>query len=417
MRILIAGGRGMVGRALAIRLRAKGHAVTITSRSAITPEEIRLDFSELPCNEELVAVLQGYDLFINAAGMGPSAKPSIHERVHFEGACRLFDVCVAAGVPRILQISALGDPETGSFIASKHAADTYLMSLPVDAQVVRPSLIFSREGQSCRLLLSLAQLPVQALPDAGSARVQPIHIDDLADAIVAMIEVPRRASGIVELVGPRALGMAEFVRGLRASLGGGIARRIPLPDVLARLGFALLGWLGFSAGGSQTLRVLRAGSVGAADAIHAGRDPAVMLSTADVREEKRAVARAAIEWSGRLALSATCLVSALTPLFVTDHAHPLDWLGRVGLHGDVARVSFVALICLDLACAGAALLARSMQTWLAIAGVFAGYTLVMSVRMPEMWADPFGPLLKNLPMIAWALSLAAAARAEKGSTS
>jgi hypothetical protein len=32
--------------------------------------------------------------------------------------------------------------------------------------------------------------------------------------------------------------------------------------------------------------------------------------------------------------------------------------------------------------------------------VIVAYTIISSIALPEFWAHPFGPLLKNLPMIA-----------------
>ncbi|HSD36717.1 MAG TPA: SDR family oxidoreductase [Rhodocyclaceae bacterium] len=416
MRVLIVGGEGMIGRVLAERFRSRGHEVVVTSRRAAAGEG-RLDLAALPSCEALIGMLQGYDLLVNAAGIGPSRRAHDHETVHRLGACRLFDACVAAGVPRILQISALGDPGTGSFIASKHAADEYLFGLPVDALVIRPSLVFSRQGETSRLLLSQAHMPVLVLAGIGDATIQPIHVDDLADALVPMIEKSKGPRGMVEVVGPRALSLADFVLGLRVTMGRGRTWRVPLPYWLSKPGFIVLGWLGFSAGGLQTLRVLRAGSVGMPGAICTGRDPACMLTAIEAREERSRFARSMAVWSGRLALSIVCLASALIPLVAAGHARSLEWLARFGLQDGPARAVFAVLIGVDLLCACAALTARTVKAWLAVAAVVATYTLVMSVRLPELWLNPFGPLLKNLPMIAWAVALAGFSDAEKGSES
>jgi hypothetical protein len=56
---------------------------------------------------------------------------------------------------------------------------------------------------------------------------------------------------------------------------------------------------------------------------------------------------------------------------------------------------------MDLAFGIATLLvSRRRYVWLAQIAVIALYTVIISVRLPEFWLHPFGPLLKNLPMVA-----------------
>jgi hypothetical protein len=45
-------------------------------------------------------------------------------------------------------------------------------------------------------------------------------------------------------------------------------------------------------------------------------------------------------------------------------------------------------------------LSRRRLLWLAQIGVVVVYTVIISVRLPVFWLEPFGPVLKNVPLIA-----------------
>src|SRR5437667_294973 len=80
-----------------------------------------------------------------------------------------------------------------------------LVASGIDAVVAQPSLVFGPDGASSRLFLTAATLPVLLLPAGGRQRVQPIHIDDLGEALVALCERPVALTGRAPLVGAEAV--------------------------------------------------------------------------------------------------------------------------------------------------------------------------------------------------------------------
>src|SRR5690606_39994015 len=89
---------------------------------------------------------------------------------------------------RVVQISALG-AETGrsAYFSSKHAADEFLVQLPLDWTIVQPSVVFGPGGSSARLFTMLASLPLIPVPGQGRQPIQPVHIDDFTACIVALL--------------------------------------------------------------------------------------------------------------------------------------------------------------------------------------------------------------------------------------
>ena len=74
-------------------------------------------------------------------------------------------------------------------------------------------------------------------------------------------------------------------------------------------------------------------------------------------------------------------------------------LARVGVPESWFPLLLYGAACMDLAFGIAILALRSRQwLWFAQMAVILLYTAIISVRLPEFWLHPFGPLLKNLPM-------------------
>lgn len=424
MRVLIVGAGGMIGGALADALEARGLIVCRAARRGAA--DIHLDMTRLPEPEVLVEMLRGWDVVVNATGLGPVYSEVAHRAVHLDGACRVFDACVVAGVPRVVQVSALGDVKTGSFIATKHQADDYLMSLPIEARIARPSLVFSLRGESSRLLAGLAQLPFAFLPDSGAGRVQPVHLDDLVLLLVYLVRAPTLPHEcIVELGGPRRIAMAEFIRILGRAITGRAPRVLALPKPFAAIGATLFKWFGSSLGGSQTQRVLTAGSTtqqnGFADLFgRLPRDPMHFLTPDEAARCRSDFIRMACVGIGRVALAFVCLASAALPIvrpeIFSEVTQPMTLLQSIGLEGEAARWAYYAMLALNLVCVGLALTARSCLAWSTLAAVLVGYSVGLGLAIPRLWLDPFGPLLQNLPILAWIAALALLTHKQEGNS-
>ncbi|MBW3551704.1 MAG: NAD(P)H-binding protein, partial [Proteobacteria bacterium] len=149
MRVLLTGASGFLGTALADALRAAGHELVLAVRQPQPPPHagdtmIAVDFIRDVATEDWRPRLIGVDAVINAVGILREHGTQTFQRVHVEAPRALFEACVQAQVSRVLQISALGaDAHAASgYHRSKHAADELLLSLPLSAVVVQPSLIF-----------------------------------------------------------------------------------------------------------------------------------------------------------------------------------------------------------------------------------------------------------------------------------
>lgn len=257
-RVLLCGGHGFIGRYLACALRRDGWQVRVASRRSVPA----LDYGSAVQADDWLPWLEGVDAVVNAVGVLRDRVAQPMARIHDAAPRALFDACVQVGVRRVLQISALGIEDSDSAYArSKRAADAHLLALneagKLDGVVLRPSLVFGMQGESTRLFLRLAHLPVLALPRAVvEARVQPLAVWDLADAVSALLAA-RVEQGLIELAGPRAMPLAAYIALLRKQTGRDRpARTVILPECLTHCSARLGDVVPVSPWCSQTLDLL-----------------------------------------------------------------------------------------------------------------------------------------------------------------
>ena len=252
MNILLLGGSGFIGRHIAARLRQCGHQVQ-------TPTHRELDLRALD-ERAARACLHGQDAVVNAVGI-MSRDADALETVHHHAPSALAAWTREAGVARWLQISALGADawHPVAFLGSKGRGDEAVRA-QLATDTVRPSVVYGRGGKSCELFIRLARLPLLALPDGGRQMLQPVHVDDIADGVAALLATsPHNAT--INMTGARALTLAAYLNTLRASLHGKTAARVlPLPSPLLAPFLPLTNSLSNGMISAATLRLLADGS-------------------------------------------------------------------------------------------------------------------------------------------------------------
>lgn len=263
MNVLLTGASGFIGSHLARALRAAEYIVIETRRDVDAgTASVRADFTRDLSVRDWLPKLAGVDAVINAAGIVREHGAQTFESIHKRAPQALFTACVAAGVKRVVQISALGaDRGMTRYFLSKRAADDYLVTLPLEWTIVRPAMVFGPGASSSRLFEKLARFPVVPLPGRGEQRLQPLHIDDLTEALVHLLADASTHRSRIDLVGPQALSLRELLAGLRAAKHLSPPRflRVPMPLVRAATHIAALKQIAVD---GETLALLEAGAPG-----------------------------------------------------------------------------------------------------------------------------------------------------------
>lgn len=277
-RIALLGGTGFVGRALAARLLADGHVVTVLSRNRARHRERLLapGAGLRECNPydaaALTAALAGHDTAINlvgilnTAGIGDSKRG--FERAHMDLTRTLIAACFQSGVQRLLQMSALNAGRGRShYLRTRGAAEDLVKASQLDWTIFQPSAIFGHgDGLFCRFATLLNLFPMLPLARA-SAKFAPVYIDDVTQAFARALSDRKTIRQTYELYGADVLTLAQIVRLTARALG---LRRlvVPLPDALGRVQAFALDFVPGKPFSSDNYRSLLTDSVGGIDGLH-----------------------------------------------------------------------------------------------------------------------------------------------------
>ncbi|WP_296186550.1 SDR family oxidoreductase [Pseudomonas sp. UBA1879] len=405
MKILLAGATGFVGRHVLKALSGAGHQIVATSRARQSlrlpgVEWRQLDLDTLATVPDHFQFPDAIDLLINAAGLLSVDEEQLTLTQDL-GTRALFDLAKQAGV-RVLHISALGaggQPDV-PFLASKGAADDYLMALGIPAVVLRPSLMLGAGGASSEWLARMSALPAIPLLDR-KARLQPLHVDDLVDAILALVRRWPEAPLVLPVVGPEVMTLAQLIDQMRMSQGWPTAWFIKIPDAAAEFGASLGDRFGWRALNRQSLLMAQRDNMAdpevletvcgyrcasLRDRLHDWPDPA---QSAHLALRPLMLAVLALIWLG------TAFV-CLGPGF----GWGLRILAEAGLTGPFAQIAVVTGGLSDGLLGVVMLIPRwRRRAFQAQLCLMAAYTVIITVVLPHYWFDPYAAVAKNLVLM------------------
>ena len=414
MRVLVAGGEGFVGRHIVVALEAAGHEVIAGVRQPAAGHlhSIACDFSRDLDPHVWISRLTGIDVVVNAIGILRESKSNSFARIHVAGPTALFQGCISAGVRRVIQISALGSPNVSEYLASKHRGDAELAKLDLDWTILRPSLVYSVSGSygGTSLLRAMAALPaVICVPGSGEQLIQPIRAEDLALGIAGLIEKGTGSQQVIAVVGPERETLLGYLQTLRRWLELPNAIVIRVPMTVSHW----VAWLGevFSTGplGITMWRMLQEGNVAVLP--NADREFVLLSGVPPLSlHEAFALAPSFVQdrWHARLYFLAPMLRLGLALLWIfsaaVGFATPLPQsqalFASAGLPAAVVAPLVWAASTVDLILGILALIAWRPEMVAALMCVsLVIYTALVGLLLPSVWLEPFGGILKNLPLI------------------
>lgn len=423
MRVLLTGATGFIGQALARALAQRGHEVVRVMRQPRREDapSVQADFATVPTRHWWLPRLADVDAVVNAVGILRERGTQTFQALHTDAPVELFEACALVRVPLVVHISALGadDQAQSRYHRSKKAADDALRRLPLRSVIVQPSVVYGAGGASARLFNRMASAPLLPLPRRGAMQVQPVHLDDVVQGLVAAIETPPREPQTIVFSGPQPLALGDYLGRLRRQLGfAGRLRVVAMPQPLFRLGATLAGWLPGSMLDAETAGMLLRGNA-ASDPAFArllGREPRPVDAFVEPAAAAAMRREAALDlWLPvlRMAVALVWIWTGIVSLGLYPVQDSYALLARVGLHGAAATLALYGAAALDLLLGLATLLAPvrwRARVWATQLALIAGYTVLITIFLSEYWLHPYGPLSKNLPMMAaiallWALEL------------
>lgn len=404
MRILVLGASGFIGKAIYQGLQEYGHDVVAGVRLPIDEAHIVCDFAKDTSVDLWRERLKGFDMVINAVGIIAQTKTNSFETLHSQTPQAIFQACSEVGIQRVIQISALGaeDGAVTRYHQSKKEADDCLKSLEMEYAILKPSIVYGARGKSTALFKALANLPFLPIIDDGSQKLQPIHIDDLVATVIKAIETQEKQ---VELncVGKAPISYYELLEKFRNWLGKKPTFAIKIPESFAIFGRVL----DEPTISKDNLAMLKMGN--SADVtplkeflgdMPKGMDEMIFTSQA-TQSEKLLTDLYFMRPLLRVIIAFVWIWSGVVSAFLYPQEGALALLADVGISGSLAVPTLYAASFLDITIGVMILLGYRVVEllWLSII-VILGYTAILTFLSPHHWLHPFGPVLKNLPLLA-----------------
>ncbi len=252
-KIVITGGTGFVGRHVCERLFARDAQtrLVVPSRRRASGRDLQVlpTVDLVVCNVHdaaaLPGLLAGADAVVHLVAILHGSEADF-DRVHVQLPRQLAAACGAAGVQRVVHVSALGVAAgaPSAYLRSKAAGEQVWQAAAQQygfgLTLLRPSVIFGAEDRFTNLFAGLQRLfPV--LPLAGSgARFQPVAVGDVAQAVVQALAAAQAPGPVIECAGPEVLTLQQIVQQVGEMAG---CRRpvLGLPERLGLLQAALMG--------------------------------------------------------------------------------------------------------------------------------------------------------------------------------
>ncbi len=231
-RVCLLGGSGFIGRHVAERLSGLGIGVIVPTRRRERAKFLlvlpTVDVVEADIHDDaaLKRLINGCDAVINLVGILHAEKKTGFERAHVQLPQRVAAACVKAGVPRLIQMSALNaDTNAPSeYLKSRARGEAAVQEVAKAAPglhvtMFRPSVVFGRGDKFLNLFAQLVKfLPVIPL-GSGQAKFQPVHVDDVARAIAVSLDKGETFGQTYPLCGPSVYTLRQLVDFVAAAMG------------------------------------------------------------------------------------------------------------------------------------------------------------------------------------------------------
>ena len=222
--VVVFGGAGFLGRRLVHRLTAEGMTVRVAVRH---PDPARIELRPIGFDRVTVvpadvreqasvaAAIAGANAVVNTVSAYVEKGGVTFEAVHVQGGQTVAREAVAAGVARLVQVSGIGaDADSRSpYIRARGRGEQVVRQTFPEATIVRPGAMFGPGDALFGTLAELARLlPILPLIGGGRTRLQPVFVEDVAEAVASILTDPGTVGQTYELGGPAVYTLGDLVR-------------------------------------------------------------------------------------------------------------------------------------------------------------------------------------------------------------
>jgi len=235
MKIFVTGATGFTGSRVVPLLLNNGYEVRClyrasSDRSQLSSSAVEWAQGDLSDTASLSASMQGTDALVNIASLGFGHADSIISAANSAGLKRAIFISTTAIFTRLNARSR----------AVRLAAERAIETSGLDYTILRPTMIYGspRDRNMWRLIRLMRISPIVPVFGDGKYLQQPIHVDDVAAAVLACLKSDVTIGKSYNIAGRHSLTYNEVIE----TIARGMNKRvwmfhIPSKPVVALLGF------------------------------------------------------------------------------------------------------------------------------------------------------------------------------------
>ena len=221
--LFITGAGGFIGRRLLGRLSSRKYenlyCLTRSTRTASTlndHQNVKWLVGDIFDSSVYGACLEHADAVVHLAATTGKAGRDQYFKVNSVGTQHLLAQCRQYGVKNFLYVSSIVvkylNKSRYYYAQSKEEAEKAVVESGLNYTIVRPTIVLGKDSSGWKSLSKLARLPLPVVLGDGSARIQPIDVDDLAEGLLSVVEHQDFGNKTYDLGGPDIISVEGFVR-------------------------------------------------------------------------------------------------------------------------------------------------------------------------------------------------------------
>src|SRR5215831_2898334 len=228
-RVTVFGGTGFLGRRVVRHLRDAGLVARVACRHpdrvpSLFPRKVAgIESLHADVNDDgsVARAVAGACAVVNTVSLYVEREKDTFHSVHVEAAKRIAVLARQAGAETLIHISGIGANagSTSPYIRSRGEGEAAVLDAFPSAKLVRPAVMFGPgDAFLTPLLAMLRHLPIFLMFGTGATKLQPVYVEDVAEAVVRILRLPA-GPRLYELAGPRVYTYQELLRAIAASAG------------------------------------------------------------------------------------------------------------------------------------------------------------------------------------------------------
>jgi uncharacterized protein YbjT (DUF2867 family) len=233
--LLVIGGTGFLGSRVLPIMLDRGYEMKLLTRGSgdwresnlgqYRKQGIKVTVGPFEDDEVLMRAMVDVTAIVNLSGsfrIKWQKRDSTFEYVNFELVEKLLALAEEFGVQRYVQVSCLGarDESPSDYLRTKYEGDDLVKKSPLYWTIFRPSYLFGERFPFMETIRPLVTFkPFLPVIGSGLNVIEPVHVVEVANAIVDSIYMKESVGKVVDMVGPTQYSFVDLLLEVRDALG------------------------------------------------------------------------------------------------------------------------------------------------------------------------------------------------------